>query len=192
MTFCPINSIYYHDIITNHNLKTMKINISIITLFLLISITLYSQNKTDDDFIIPKNSVFLNLNMPFFAPSVEYGRVLHAGSKGFLDGMAGIGSISFAGGVTLPHKLSFNFGKENSFLEVGIGGVYWNGTTNHSGYTERESSYNFGPLLGWRKYIKKQFFLRIYMNPLILPPVSNDFKDTYYILNTGFCFGYSF
>ena len=164
----------------------------ITTLFLMISIAVYSQEKTKNSFTVPKNSVYLNLNMPFFAPSVEYGRVLYSGSKGFLDGLVGVGSISFAGGVTVPHKVSFNFGEKNSFIEVGIGGVYWNGTTNASGYTERESSYNLGPILGWRKYTMKNFIFRIYMNPLILPPISNDFKDTYYILNTGFSFGYSF
>jgi len=164
----------------------------ITTLFLMISITVYSQEKTNSDFTVPKNSVYLNLNMPFFAPSVEYGRVIHSGFKGFLDGSAGIGSISFAGGVTVPHKLCFNFGEKDSFIEVGIGGVYWNGTTSSSDYTEREGSYNIGPVIGWRKYTMKNFIFRIYMNPLILPPQSDDYKDTYYILNTGFSFGYSF
>jgi len=170
----------------------MKKNIFITIFILAFSFTVSGQEKIKKEFTVQKNSAYINLNMPFFAPSVEYGRVLHSGSKGFLDASAGIGSISFAGGVTVPHKLSFNFGKESSFLEVGIGGVYWNGTTDASGYTERESSYNIGPVLGWRKYTKSNFFFRIYMNPLILSPIRNDFEDVFYILNTGFSFGYSF
>ena len=172
-------------------MKTIKF-LTLIAISLLVTTSIFSQEETQKKFSVPKNSTYINLNMPFFAPSIEYGRVLHSGTKGFLDASAGIGSISFAGGVTVPHKLSYNFGKKSSFLEVGVGSVYWNGTTNASGYTERESSYNLGPVLGWRKYTKKHFFFRIYMNPLILSPISNDFEDIFYILNTGFSFGYSF
>jgi hypothetical protein len=170
----------------------MRKNRFITTLFLIISITTYAQKETEKVFTVPKNSVYINLNMPFLAPSVEYGRVLHSSTKGFLNGSAGIGSIAVAGGLTVPHQLTFNFGKRSSFFEVGVGGVFWNGTTDSSGFTERESSYNLGPVLGWRKYCKKHFFVRIYMNPLILSPLSNDFEDVFYILNTGFSFGYSF
>jgi len=167
-----------------------KIILSAFALFFAININ--SQEATKQDFTVPKNSVSLNMNMMFLAPSVEYGRILLQKDRWFLNGSAGIGSIAMAGGITVPHQLTFNFGKKSSFFEVGAGAIFWNGTTDASGFTERESSYNIGPLLGWRKYCKKKFFLRIYANPLVLSPISNDFSDILYILNTGVSFGYSF
>jgi hypothetical protein len=138
------------------------------------------------------NSVSLNMGLMFLAPSVEYGRIILKKDKWFLNGAAGIGTIAVAGGIAVPHQLTFNFGKRSGFFEVGAAGIFWNGKTDSSGFTERESSYNIGPILGWRKYCKRKFFFRIYMNPLVLSPVSNDFSDVLYILNTGVSFGYSF
>ncbi len=163
-----------------------------ILILLTTTITISAQEKTKNDLPVSENSIGISLNFPFIAPAIEYGRVLLRKERWFLNGSAGVGTIAYAGGVTVPHQLTFNFGKRSSFFEAGVGGVFWNGTTDSSGFTDRESSYNLGPLLGWRKYCKHKFFLRIYMNPLVLSPVGSDFQDVFYILNTGFSFGYSF
>ncbi len=158
----------------------------------MISVVIYSQKKQKQDFTLPKNSIDISINFPFIAPSIEYGRVLTHKEKWFLNVSAGIGTVAYAGGVTIPQQLTFNLGKRSGFFEIGAGGIFWNGDTDSSGFTERESSYNIGPLLGWRKYCKRKFFFRVYMNPLVLSPISNDFSDVLYILNTGVSFGYSF
>jgi len=173
-------------------MKTKIRTLLLTAVAILITANTYGQDVTKTEFIVPKNSVSLNMGLMFLAPSVEYGRILLQKEKWFLNGSAGIGTVAMAGGVTVPHQLTFNIGKRSSFFEVGAGGVFWNGTTDASGFTERESSYNIGPLLGWRKYCKRKFFFRLYMNPLVLSPISNDFSDIFYILNTGFSFGYSF
>jgi hypothetical protein len=166
--------------------------ISLTAATLLLALNIFAQTNSKNEFTVPKNSVSVNMGLMFLAPSVEYGRILIQKEKWFLNGSAGIGTIAVAGGVTVPHQLTFNFGKRSSFFEVGAGGIFWNGTTDASGFTERESSYNIGPVLGWRKYCKRKFFFRLYMNPLVLTPISNDFSDVLYFLNTGFSFGYSF
>jgi hypothetical protein len=168
----------------------MKRKLLTAAIVLIISNTFAQNTKTG--FTVPKNSVSVNMGLMFLAPSVEYGRIFAQKDNWFLNGSAGIGTIAMAGGITVPHQLTFNFGKRSSFFEAGVGGVFWNGFTDVSGFTERESSYNIGPLLGWRKYCKRKFFFRLYMNPLVLSPVSSDFSDVIYILNTGFSFGYSF
>jgi len=167
-----------------------KIFITLI-LFSLVIIT-KAQDKTTPEFSVPSNSIKANLGLMFLAPSIEYGRVLARSDKWFLNGSAGIGTVAMVGGITIPHQLTFNIGKRSSFFEIGAGGIFWNGETDSSGFTERESNYNIGPVLGWRKYCKRKFFFRLYMNPLVLSPISNDFSDILYILNTGFSFGYSF
>ena len=169
-----------------------RIKTLLLTTVILIAANTYGQDAAKTEFMVPKNSVSLNMGLMGLAPSVEYGKILLKKDKWFLNGSAGIGTVAPVGGVTVPHQLTFNLGKRSSFFEVGAGGVFWNGETDSSGFTERESSYNIGPLLGWRKYCKRKFFFRIYMNPLVLSPVSNDFSDVLYILNTGVSFGYSF
>ncbi len=170
----------------------MKRTFSFSLILILFLSGLSAQEKTKPEFTVPYNSVEANLSLLFLAPSLEYGRILLHKDKWFLNGSAGIGTVAMAGGITVPHQLTFNFGKRSSFFEVGAGGIFWNGETDASGFTKRESSYNIGPILGWRKYCKRKFFFRLYMNPLVLKPISNDFSDVLYILNTGFSFGYSF
>ena len=170
----------------------MRRTLQITFMFFISLSTLFSQEKVKTEFTVPSNSIEANLSLLFLAPSLEYGRILLHKEKWFLNGSAGIGTVAMAGGITVPHQLTFNFGKRSSFFEVGAGGIFWNGETDASGFTKRESSYNIGPILGWRKYCKRKFFFRLYMNPLVLKPISNDFSDVLYILNTGFSFGYSF
>ena len=152
----------------------------------------FAQEKTVNSFTVPKNSIGATLNYPLFGFSAEYGRVVVKKEKWFLNGSIGLGAVVLTGGFTVPHQLTFNFGKRSGFFEAGLGGVFWNGLTDASGFTDRESEYNFGPLIGWRKYCKRKVFFRVFMNPYVLSPVSSDFEDIFYILNTGVSFGYSF
>ena len=99
--------------------------------------------------------------------SANYSRVWLEKTGFFADAGVGIGFTVLAGGMTLPHSITFNLGKKSSFLMLGIGGIYWQGKTDSSGFEETATSYNLAPMVGWRKNFKSHILLKIYANPII-------------------------
>jgi hypothetical protein len=86
---------------------------------------------------------------------------------GFMEVAVGIGlepDIAFFGGTTkwyptLPHSLTFNFGKNKHYLEIGYGGMLEN---------KRLISYNnylITPIIGWRYKASKGFMFRFHFSP---------------------------
>jgi len=104
----------------------------------------------------------------------------------------GIGTVPFVGGFSLPHHLTLNFGRNSSFLEVGIGGSYWQGKSNASGYSETESSYQLCPIIGWRKNFENNLVFRVYANPLVhisgVYYIENYDVVPYFGIGLGYCF----
>ncbi len=123
--------------------------------------------------------------------SANYSRVLFISNSYFVNASIGIGSVPIIGGTSLPGQLTFNYGKESSFLEAGIGATYWKGKSNSSGYTETIESFNISPILGYRKQFNNIVF-RAYVNPII------HISGVYYIENysiipyLGISLGYMF
>ncbi|MCD4681259.1 MAG: hypothetical protein K8S00_12815 [Bacteroidales bacterium] len=172
-------------------MKKFRAYYLIIYCILLFSVT-HSQNNTLRNTIIKKNIIDISLGGSGLFLSANYSRVIFITSKYFVNTSVGIGTVPFVGGFSVPHQISFNIGKENSFLELGIGGSYWSGKSNSSGYTETLYSYNLSPIIGWRKNFKSNMSFRAYLNPLI------HISGEYYIENysvvpyLGVSIGYAF
>ncbi|MCK5137059.1 MAG: hypothetical protein KAR19_14835 [Bacteroidales bacterium] len=146
-----------------------KIRFSLIAFCLLLSPIVYSQENNGDlkKILERKNSVDLTIGGTGLFLSVNYSRILAVKSNYFINTSVGIGTVPFIGGISLPHQVTFNLGKKSSFLELGIGGNFWSGKSNSSGYTETINSYHISPIIGWRKNFKNNLVFRAYANPLI-------------------------
>lgn len=106
--------------------------------------------------------------------------------------LIGIGATLFPGGITLQHKVTLNFGKINSFIELGISGSYWLSKSNASGYTETINSYQLSPIIGWRKHLVNNLVFRVYTNPLFHISGEKYIEDYTIIPYLGISFGYRF
>jgi hypothetical protein len=168
--------------------------ISLVGLCLLLSMVVYSQENDNNlsKLVKRKNNIDLTIGGTGLFASVNYNRILLVKSNYFINASVGIGTVPFIGGITLPHQVTFNLGKKSSFLELGIGGSYWNSKSNASGYTETVNSYQLSPIIGWRKHFNNNLIFRAYANPLI------HISGEYYIENysiipyLGISLGYSF
>ncbi len=87
--------------------------------------------------------IFLNLN---------YSRILLVKKRYFVNTTIGIGPLPFKKGIALPHQITLNFGKENDFLEIGIGGTYWRGNSESINNPGLETSYQYYPYIGYRRH----------------------------------------
>lgn len=176
-------------------MKKVRIT-SFIGLFLLLSKMTYSQDnnvflKTK---LIRKNTIDLSIGGNGLFASVNYNRIIMTKSNYFISSLIGIGATPFVGvgGITLPHQITLNFGKTNSFVELGIGGSYWLGKSNASGYTETINSYQLSPIIGWRKHLVNNLVFRVYTNPLIHISGEKYIEDYSIIPYLGISFGYRF
>jgi hypothetical protein len=107
--------------------KRMGIRVfSLIVLGLLLSSMAFSQEISDDlsKHRIRKNSVDLTLGGSGLFISANYSRIIMVEPNYFLNASVGIGTVIMIGGVSIPHQLTFNFGKKSSFLELGLGGTF--------------------------------------------------------------------
>jgi hypothetical protein len=155
--------------------------------FLVASSAIYGQNKS-----IKNNSIDLSIGGLGLGISINYSRTLAIKEKYFVVASVGVGAIPSIGGVSIPHSVSYNIGKGSNFLELGLGGCYWQGKSNDSGYTESIHSYQLAPIVGWRKNFANNLNLRLFASPLI--HISGEYfyenKDlTPYL---GLSFGYGF
>ena len=98
--------------------------------------------------------------------SASYSRKLLVKPGYFINGTLGVGTVPASGGVTLPHQITFNLGKRKNYLELGVAGTFFTGLSNASGYSERIYSYQFSPLIGYRRIFFNNLVLRAYFNPL--------------------------
>jgi len=77
-------------------------------------------------------------------------------------------------------------------MELGLGGNYWSGETNSSGYTETTSSYNLSPIIGWRKHFKNNLIFRVYANPIFHVSGEYFYEDNAIVPYLGMSLGYGF
>ncbi len=141
--------------------------IGLISLYILLSGMAYGQENVGNIVKLErKNSIDLTIGGNGLFASVDYNRTLFIKSNYFVSASVGLGTVPFVGGITIPHQVTFNLGKKNSFIELGIGGSYWSGESNASGYTETLSSYQLSPIIGWRKHFNNNLIFRLYVNPL--------------------------
>ena len=178
------------------NPLTKVLNSVLLTIVLLLPLFAASQNTTADLTTqnINRNSIDITVGGTGLFLSTNYNRVLFVQPSYFVNAAVGIGSVIIAGGLTVPHQLTMNFGKKNSFLEVGVGGSYWTGKddTIDPATAKNIHSYNISPILGWRKNISKHFVFRIYASPLI--HISGEYIANNQAITAfgGLSFGYSF
>jgi len=163
-------------------------------LLLLLSIMTYSEesNSNSKKIVERRNNVDFSVGGNGLFASVNYSRILLVKSNYFINASVGINTLPFVGGITLPHQVTFNFGKSSSFLELGIGGSYWSGKSNASGYTETINSYLLSPIIGWRKHFKNNLIFRAYANPLFHISGEYYIEDYSVIPYLGISLGYSF
>ena len=139
-----------------------------------------------------KNTVDLTFGGSGLEISANYRRKILIRPAYYLNISLGVGTVPLSGGVTFPHQLSYNLGRKSSFLELGIGGTYWTGLSNSSGYAERIYSYQFSPLVGYRRHFFNNLVIRIYANPLF--HLSGEYyREDYKIIPyLGLSIGHSF
>lgn len=160
---------------------------------LFVSIMVSAQKKPDIRRIDNKmNRVDATLGGNGLLLSVNYSRIISVRSNYFTEAGAGLGFFAFASGLTLPHHFSFNFGRKSSFFEAGLGGVYWSGKTDASGYEERSDSYQISPIIGWRKHYKNSMVLRVFASPLFHISGEYFYEDYAVVPYGGISFGYRF
>ncbi len=163
-------------------------NIVYIVVFLTSSF-FYGQKDT---FIQRKNSVDITIAGTGIGFSANYSRIMAVKEKYFVVASVGVGLLPSVGGVSIPHQITFNFGKHSSFFEAGIGGVFWSGKSDSSGFEESINSYNLLPLAGWRKYFKKNLFFRAYASPVIHISGEYFYEDYAVMPYMGVSLGYTF
>ncbi len=165
---------------------------SLVVIALLLSSMAFSQ-KTPEGLSKQrerKNSVDLTIGGSGLFLSANYSRTIVAKQTYFMNASVGIGTVIMIGGISVPHQLTFNIGKRSSFLELGMGGTYWTGKSNESGYTETINSYYISPIVGWRKNFNNNLVFRVYANPLFY--ISGEQSEYAVTPFMGICLGYNF
>ena len=148
-------------------MKSLKILTSVI---LLLAVTIFANGQVQESGLnttLKKNSANITLGGMGMGGSVNYGRNFMIKDSYFLNVSAGMGTLPFVGGTTIPHQITFNIGKQSSFFEIGLGGTYWSGKSNSSGYTESINSYHLSTIIGWEKIFGNNLIFKVYTNPLI-------------------------
>ena len=124
--------------------------------------------------------------------SVNYSRKIYIQRDYFLNVSAGAGTLMASEGISLPHQLTFNYGRSYNFFEVGIGGSCWSGTGNNSGNKDIFFSYSISPIVGYRRDLFNDFVFRVYANPLIHIKGEIFYLDYDIFPYAGISLGYSF
>lgn len=167
---------------------------SLVALLLSLSVKAYSQGDNIDikTTIEKKNNIDLSIGGNGLFASINYSRALMVKSNYFIQASTGIGIVPFVDGITLPIQSTFNLGKKNSFLELGIGGTYLSGKRNTSGNSEKINSYQLSPIIGWRKHFDSNLVFRAYANPLFHISGEYFIEDYPVVPYLGISLGYSF
>ena len=113
-----------------------------------------------------KNTVDITFGGSGLVISGNYRRKLIIRPACYMNLSVGVGTVPLSGGVAIPHQLSMNLGRRKNYLELGIAGTYWTGLSNIDGIPERIYSYQFSPLLGYRRHSFNKLVFRAYFNPL--------------------------
>ena len=160
----------------------------IIIVLMFISSVIFAQEDNE----LNKNAVNITVGGIGLGLSANYSRVVVDKENYFVDASVGIGVLPAIGGVSIPHSVSYNLGKETNFLEIGLGGNYWTGKTNSSGYTESTYSYQLAPIIGWRRNFKNNLIFRAYASPLIHISGEYFYDNQAVIPYLGLSLGYGF
>ena len=174
--------------------KINKYQRFLIGLILIAPISLSAQeaNKQKQVLSVKKNNIEFAVAGLGLGISVNYGHVVFVKPNYFLNVSVGVGSVPFAGGLSIPHQLTINYGKKSSFLELGIGGVYWTGSSSATAEQEKLYSYQITPIIGFRKHIKQHLILRVYVNPLFRVSGVSYYDNYDVIPYLGFSLGWAF
>lgn len=169
-------------------MKTVKYLIVLLLGFIFTAA--FAQEK--QQFVIKKNSIDATIGGTGLAISFNYSRVLQVRPNYFIIASIGAGSVPFSGGLSVPHQITINFGKKNNFLEAGLGGSYWTGTSTATAEMERIYSYQLCPIIGYRKHFSNHLIFRAYFNPLIHISGEYMYEDWKVLPYVGISFGWSF
>ena len=131
---------------------------------LLLSSGVFAQSNNEPT--IKMNSVDATIGGMGLGISLNYNRTVSEKENYFVVASLGLGTLPSLGGYSISHQVTFNLGTNGNYMELGLGGNYWSGKTNSSGYTETTNSYNLSPIIGWRKYFRNNLIFRVYANPL--------------------------
>lgn len=171
----------------------MKSSIVLFSFFcILCSLDSHAQFRPGPNRMVKDNLVDITYGGTGLFLSANYSRVLLLQRNFFASASMGVGSVLGAGGLSLPHQFTVNFGKSRDFFETGIGGSFWAGKSNSSGVNESIFSYNISPVAGYRRYIYDDFVLRIYASPLFHVAGEIFFGEYKILPYGGICLGYTF
>ncbi len=145
-----------------------------------------------EDALENKNAVDVTFGGLGLVLSINYNRFVTVGPDFFINASLGAGTVPLSGGLTVPHHVSVNIGRKSSFLELGAGGSFWTGITSRSGYPESIYSYQFSPMIGYRKHFPFNLVMRIYANLLVHISGEYYLNDKSLIPYAGVSLGHAF
>ena len=119
-----------------------------------------------DETLKTRNVIEIGFGGSGLVISASYSRKLLVKPGYFMNASLGAGTVPLSGGVTIPHQVTFNLGKRKNYLELGVAGTFFTGLSNASGFSERIYSYQFSPLVGYRRIFFNNLVFRAYLNPL--------------------------
>ena len=169
----------------------MRLSVKLITITLLVALISTSVAFARDSYK-HNNSIFIDLGGNGMFISANYSRVFIHRPRYFISTQIGVGKGILFWGMTIPHQITIDFGKNKSFLEAGVGGTFWFGNFDLFGTAGKYAIYLVSPILGYRHQFNKGFIFRIYFNPLI--PLFGVDEEIRYMIKPygGISIGYSF
>jgi len=161
-------------------------------IFLMVFISNVALGQISNEIQPESNSIDLTIGGLGLGVSLNYSAVFFSSKKYFTVASVGLGTMPALGGVSFPHKFTFNYGTNGNYVEFGLGGSYWIGSSNSSGYTEKIDSYNLSPIIGWRKHFRKGIVTRVFASPLIHVFGEYFYEDKAIVPYLGVSVGYGF
>lgn len=160
---------------------------------LILSVGVMNAYSQDGQTIIPKkNQLGVTIGGNGIGVSLHYGRSFLISSTRFMEVVVGVGSVPFAGGISVPHQITYNLGKNGNYLELGLGGTYWQGTDDATANQTSISSYQIYPLVGYRKQFRNHILLKAYINPFVHISGVHLYENNDIVPFGGLSIGYSF
>jgi hypothetical protein len=147
-------------------IRVILINFLAVCIFIPVQAQIIDRDAALTEALKSKNTVDITFGGSGLVISGNYRRKLIIRPAYYMNVSIGVGTVPLSGGVVIPHQISMNLGRRKNYLELGMAGTYWTGLSNTDGIAERIYSYQFSPLLGYRRHFFNQLVFRAYFNPL--------------------------
>jgi len=180
------------SIVKTRHPEAVKLYFSLIIFLTAIALSSFGQidSLKYNALVKKQNSFDVSIGGLGLFASLNFSRYVLIKENYFVNTSIGIGTAPMVGGMILPHQITFNYGKNRKFLEVGMGGTYWVSTIHdepHKG--DVVHSYNLAPIVGWRIHFKNNMVFRVFATPIFHVAGEYIFNDYSILPYGGFSLG---